>query len=864
MDIFYILYLFLRARAEEHTAMAATLLFGPLVSATPNSTSPALQTETKTVATDSSPIGLLEKCKTMDELKQLHCNITKKGLNHRLSAVTKLIANCSGIGSVESLGYARKAFELFKEDEENSGTLFMYNSLIRGYSAAGLGDEAVLLYVEMVVNGVLPDKYTFPFVLSGCVKVEAFREGVQLHGAVVKMGLEGDVFIGNSLIHYYAESGDLDKGRKVFDGMLERNVVSWTSLICGYARRELPKEAISLFFEMVASGIRPNSVTMVCVIGACAKLKDLELGERICNYIGDSGVKLNALMVNALVDMYMKCGATEAAKRLFEECVDKNLVLYNTILSNYVRQGLAGEALAILYGMLRQGPKPDRVTLLSAISACSQLGDILSGKCCHSYALRNGLEGWDSICNATIDMYMKSGKPETACKFFDHMPNKTVVSWNSLIAGFIRTGNLESAWRIFNEMPENDLVSWNTMIGSLVQESMFEEAIELFRVMHNEGIKADRVTMVGVASACGYLGALDLAKWIHTYIEKHKIDCDIRLGTALVDMFARCGDQQSAMRVFNNMSKRDVSAWTSAIGAMAMEGNGKRAIELFEEMLRQGVKPDEVVFVVLLTACSHGGSVEQGQNLFSSMEKVHGISPQIVHYGCMVDLLGRAGLLREASDLIKSMPMAPNDVIWGSLLAACRTHQNVEMAAYAAERINELTSERTGIHVLLSNVYALAGKWNDAAKVRLSLKEKGIRKVPGSSSIEIDGMVHEFTSCDDRHPKSSHIEVMLQEINTRLRDAGHVPDLANVLLDVDEQEKEYLLSRHSEKLAISFGLIGTAHGFPIRVVKNLRMCSDCHSFAKLVSKIYDRKIVVRDNNRFHFFQQGLCSCSDYW
>lgn len=813
---------------------------------------------------DTSPIWSLEKCKTMDELKQVHCYITKKGLNYRLSAVTKLIANCAGLGSVESLDYARKAFDLFKEDEETNGTLFMYNSLIRGYSTAGLGDEAILLYVQLVVNGIMPDKYTFPFVLSGCVKVEAFREGIQLHGAVVKMGLEEDVFIGNSLIHFYAESGAIDKGRKVFDEMLDRNVVSWTSLICGYARRELPKEAISSFFEMVATGTKPNSVTMVCVIGALAKLKDLELGKRICTYIGESGVKLNALMLNALVDMYMKCGAFDDAKRLFDECVDRSLVLYNTILSNYVRHGLAREALAILDEMLQQGPKPDRVTLLSAISACSQLGDVLSGRCCHSYALRNGLEGWDSICNAMINMYMGCGKQETARKIFYHMPNKTVVSWNSLIAGFIRNGDLKSAWGIFNEMAECDLVSWNTMIGALVKESMFEEAIELFRVMQNEEIKADRVTMVEVASACGYLGTLDLAKWIHTCIEKNEIHCDMRLGTALVDMFARCGDPQSAMKVFNNMSTRDVSAWTAAIGATAMEGNAEWAMELFDKMLRQGVKPDGVVFVALLTACSHGGSVEQGQKLFRSMKEVHGISPKIVHYGCMVDLLGRAGLLSEASDLIKSMPMEPNDVIWGSLLAACRTHKNVEMAAYAAERINELSSERTGIQVLLSNIYASAGKWNDVANVRLSLKEKGMCKVPGSSTMEIDGMVHEFTSSDDRHPENSHIESMLQEVNCRLKDAGHVPDLANVLLDVDEHEKEYLLSRHSEKLAIAFGLISTAPGMPIRVAKNLRMCSDCHSFAKLVSKIYDREIVVRDNNRFHFFGKGLCSCTDYW
>ena len=805
----------------------------------------------------------LRCCKTLNQLKQLHCQITKNGLDQIPSTLTKLVNAGAEIASPESLDYARKAFELFKEDVRSDDALFMLNSLIRGYSSAGLGREAILLYVRMLVLGVTPNHYTFPFVLSGCTKIAAFCEGIQVHGSVVKMGLEEDVFIQNCLIHLYAECGHMDHGHKVFEGMSERNVVSWTSLICGYARGDRPKEAVSLFFEMVEAGIRPSSVTMVCVISACAKLRDLDMGERVCAYIGELGLKLNKVMVNALVDMYMKCGAIDAAKRLFDECVDRNLVLYNTILSNYARQGLAREALAILDEMLQQGPRPDRVTMLSAISASAQLVDLFYGKVCHGYVIRNGLEGWDSIGNVIIDMYMKCGKPEMACRVFDLMSNKTVVSWNSLTAGFIRNGDVESAWEVFNQIPERNAVFWNTMISGLVQKSLFEDAIELFREMQGEGIKADRVTMMGIASACGYLGAPELAKWVHTYIEKNGIPCDMRLNTALVDMFARCGDPQSAMQVFNKMTERDVSAWTAAIGTMAMEGNGEGATGLFNQMLLQGVKPDVVLFVQVLTACSHGGLVEQGLHIFSLMED-HGISPQIEHYGCMVDLLGRAGLLREAFDLIKRMPMEPNDVVWGSLLAACRVHKNVEMATYAAERINELAPQRAGVHVLLSNIYASAGKWTDVARVRLNLREKGVRKVPGSSSVQVNGVIHEFTSGDESHPEMTHIALMLQEMNCRFSDAGHIPDLSNVLLDVDEQEKEYLLSRHSEKLAIAFGLIATGRSMPIRVVKNLRMCSDCHSFAKMASIIYNREIIVRDNNRFHFFRQGLCSCCDYW
>ncbi|GKV19643.1 hypothetical protein SLEP1_g29872 [Rubroshorea leprosula] len=835
----------------------------PIV-ATPSFPILSNQNEHKTITESSSLAVSLKNCKTITELEQLHCHMTKQGLNRDHSAMCKFMSACTEMGTFDSLNYARKAFEQFKEDGDTSGSSFMYNCLIRGCSSLGLCDEAILIYNHMVDMGIAPDKYTFPFFLSACSKIAAFSEGVQVHSAILKMGFE-DVYTQNSLIYFYTECGEVVCGRKVFDEMRERNVVTWTSLICGYARMGFAKEAVDLFFEMVKEGIRPNSVTLVCVISACAKLRDLELGERVCGYIEESGgVKANAQMLSALVDMYMKCGATDAAKQLFDECVDKNLVLCNTIMSNYVQTGLAKEALAILDEFPAQRLRPDRVTVLSAISACAQLGSILWGKCCHGYVLRNGLECWDSVSNALIDMYMKCCKQEMACKIFDHMTNKTVVSWNSLIAGLIRNGDIDSAWKIFNKMPESDSVSWNTMISGLVQESMFKEATELFRVMRSKGIKADRVTMVSIASACGYLGALDLAKWIYAYIEKNEIHCDIRLGTALVDMFARCGDPSSAMHIFNKMEKRDVSAWTVAIGAMAINGNGNQAIALFNQMLKQGVKPDGVVFVRLLAACSHGGLIEEGRYLFRSMTGIHGISPQIIHYGCMVDLLGRAGLFEEALDIIKSMPMEPNDVIWSSLLAACRMHQNVDMAAYAAQRIRELAPERTGVHVLLSNIYASAGKWTDVANVRLELKEKGARKVPGSSSIEINGKIHEFTSGDESHPEMSQIALMLEEMNCKVRDAGHVPDLANVLLYVDEQEREYLLSRHSEKLALAFGLISTGPGTPIRVVKNLRICSDCHSFAKLVSKIYNREIIMRDNNRFHLFRRGTCSCNDYW
>ncbi|KAG9455091.1 hypothetical protein H6P81_007995 [Aristolochia fimbriata] len=791
-------------------------------------------------------IGSLKHLRNIKEIKETHGRILKMGHRRVTSAMTQLISAYVEVGCYKSLDYARKTLELFIE--EGTPTLFMWNSLIRGYSSAYIYKEVIALYLQLLEEGITPDHLTFPFVIRAFAKLQAFSAGVQVHASLLKIGLATDIFILNSLIYFYSECGEMDSARKIFDGMFDRNVVSWTSLICGYTHLEQPDKAVTLFDQMIADKVQPNSVTMACVISACAKLGELNLGEKLSAYISSMGINISPTLANSLVDMYMKCGAMDKARRIFDECEERNLILWNTVLSNYSRQGLANEALEVFHQMLSSSMVPDRVTLLAVASACTQLANLELGMQCHAYIIRKGFNIWDAVTNSIIDMYMKCNKPEVALSIFKGMEQKTVVSWNTIIAGFAGNGDIESAWEFFNLLVEKDLISWNTMIGALVQESRFEDALSLFREMQCAGIKPDRVTLVSVASACGYLGALDLAKWVHACVDKNKIQCDVRLGTALVDMYARCGDPKSSLRVFHSMKNKDVSAWTAAIGSAAMEGNGRGAIQLFDEMIKQGLRPDEVTFVGLLTACSHSGLVEEGQKYFQFMESKYGVTPLIVHYGCMVDLLGRSGLIEAAKLLIESMPMEPNDVVWGALLAACRVHKNVELADYAAQRVIELAPERTGIRVLLSNVFASEGKWDEVARVRLSLKDQGIRKLPGTSLIEINGLIHEFTSGDKSHPQIRLVDRMLDEISKKLREMGHEPDLTNVLLDVDEVEKEHVLSRHGEKLAMAFGLISTGAGVPIRVIKNLRICSDCHSFAKLVSLVYEREIAIRDNN----------------
>nr|CAD1832995.1 unnamed protein product [Ananas comosus var. bracteatus] len=465
--------------------------------------------------------------------------MTVNGLLHLPSSVSKLVVAYSKIPTSESLHYAIKAFELLREKRKRK----------RKKPTPSCGT----LSLEVTPLLVLLMK-----LLSSTLEWTAITWGFTQDGR--RGGVQGDLFIQNSLVHFYVECGEMSCAQRVFDGMLQRNVVSWTSLIDGYAKGDCSEKAISLFHDMVRDGrIEPNSVTMACVLSACARLQDLMQGEKICSYISDSGVGSSSL-VNPIIDMYMSCGATEKARQIFDDCKYRDIVLWNIMVSNYARNGMAKEALCVVNEMLLSKQWPDRVTVLAGLSASAQLGAIQVGKQLHAYILRNGLDYWDVVNNSVIDMYMKCRNEKAARKVFDIIRIKILATWNTIINGF------ENA---------------------------------RFRT------KPDTAALVSVASACGYLGSLDLAKWVYTYTQKKRISRNVRLGTALVDMFSRCGDSRSAMHV---------------------------------------VQP-----------C---GVSRRGLHIFPFNEQHLWLHPQIVHYGCLVDLLSRAGLLAEARALIESMPMS--------------------------------------------------------------------------------------------------------------------------------------------------------------------------------------------------------------
>ncbi|RZC89177.1 hypothetical protein C5167_030875 [Papaver somniferum] len=586
------------------------------------------------------------------------------------------------------------------------------------------------------------------------------------------------------------------------------------------------------------------------------------------------------------------------AALIFNQLPNANVIAWNTLLKAYAQNSEWFQTLHCFCKELHSPAfrQPDEYTFTSVLKACSGLVAVFDGQKVHAVAAKMGHQSNLCVSNSLVDMYFRFGLPVTAKLLFDEMLVRDVVTWNTMvngyslcgdvvsarcvfdqmddnnmiswsamITGYARSGDLDSARCLFNEMPERNVVVWNAIIAGYTQNEKYSDVIHLFRKMQQVGsVKPNDITLVCVLSACAQLGALDLGKWIDLFIKRNSVELKLFLGNALADMFIKCGCLAEGMRVFETMKERDVISWSIIVTGLAMHGYAEEAFSYFFEMLKTGVNPNEVTFMGLLSACTHAGLVERGLEYFKLMESEYGITPQIEHYGCMVDLLSRAGRLNEAEDLINSMPIKPNAIVWGALLGGCRIYKDFERGEMVVQRILELDSEHSGSYVYLANIYASMGRLDDSANSMLKMRKNGVLKVPGCSWIEVDNRVHEFFMGDRWHPQTDKIYSKIRELGPRMKIAGYKPNTDLVLQSVDEEEKENALSTHSEKLAIAFGLINTSEGTTIRIVKNLRVCSDCHEAAKIISKVVKREIIARDRSRFHIFREGSCSCNDCW
>nr|KYP69015.1 Pentatricopeptide repeat-containing protein At2g22070 family [Cajanus cajan] len=780
----------------------------------------SLQSLTNPPISYSKLLSLCVASKSLTSGMELHAHLVKFGFSRDASLrnhLVNLYSKCC------RFGYARKLV-----DESSEPDVVSWSSLVSGYVQNGFVEEALLVFNEMRLLGVKCNEFTFPSVLKACSMMRDLNMGRKVHGMAVVTGFESDGFVANTLVVMYAKCGLLDDSRRLFGGIVGRNVVSWNALFSCYVQRDIENAvavfqeiahpdvvswnaviagcvlhdrndwALMLLDEMKSSCTCPNMFTLSSALKACAAMGFKELGRQLHSSLIKMDADSDLFTAVGLIDMYSKCEMMDDARRAYDSMPKKDVIAWNALISGYSH--------------------------LQAIKVCKQI---------HTISIKSGIYSDYYVINSLLDAYGKCNHIDEASKIFE-----------------------ERSWE--------DLVAYTSMITSYSQYGDGEEALKLYLQMQDADIKPDPFICSSLLNACANLSAYEQGKQLHVHAIKFGFMCDIFASNSLVNMYAKCGSIEDADRAFSEIPNRGIVSWSAMIGGYAQHGHGKEALQLFNQMLRDGVPPNHITLVSVLCACNHAGLVNEGKQYFEKMEEMFGIKPTQEHYACMIDLLGRSGKLNEAVELVNSIPFEADGSVWGALLGAARIHKNIELGQKAAEMLFDLEPEKSGTHVLLANIYASAGMWENVAKVRKLMKDSKVKKEPGMSWIEIKDKVYTFIVGDRSHSRSDEIYAKLDRLGDLLSKAGYSPIVEIDIHNVNRSEKEKLLYHHSEKLAVAFGLIATPPGVPIRVKKNLRICVDCHTFFRFVCKVVSREIIVRDINRYHHFKDGTCSCGDYW
>ncbi|KAK6121243.1 hypothetical protein DH2020_045017 [Rehmannia glutinosa] len=745
-----------------------------------------------------------------NQVKQFHAHLIRNALHRHSFWVPRLIAFCTRFHAPPP--YARRVF-----DSAHQPSVFAFTNMLRYYYKWGSNQEVLSLFDEMRQCNLKPDPFAYPVLIKA-----AGKSAVLFHSELIKRGHDCGMYIRNALVNAYGTYGPIEAARQVFDEMTDRSVRDWNSIIWGYWNLGDEGEAKRLFDLMLDK----NVVTWTTMVTGYSKMKDLE-----------------------------------SARSYFDRMPEKTVVSWNAMLSGYAQNGFTEEALSLFRRMVSVGVSPNETTWVTVISSCSSHGDPGLIDSVVKILEERGIIMNPFIKTALLDSYAKCGRLEMARKIFNELGVcRNLVAWNSMISAYTRTGDLISARELFDQMLEKDVVTWNSMIAGYAQNGQSALAIELFKQMINERVvMPNEVTVVSVISACGHLGALELGYWVMEFITANGVKLSMSAYSSLIYMYSRCGSMNEAKMIFHEMEKRDAVSHNALITGLAAHGNGIEALKFLRKMKDEGIEPDRITYIGVLTACSHSGMLEEGKKVFESIE-----APDRDHYACMVDLLGRVGKLDEAKRMIEEMPMRPHAGIYGSLLNASRIHKRLDLGEFAANKLFELEPENSGNYILLSNMYASAGKWKNVDRIRKLMKTRGLMTTTGWSRVEHDRKMHKFTVGDRSHEKSVEIYSKLAELNRKLQGLGYVADKSNASRDVEDEEKEEMVGTHSEKLAVAFGLLVSEPGTVIRVVKNIRICLDCHTAIKMISKLEEREIIVRDNNRFHHFKDNVCSCNDYW
>ncbi|MCO5584503.1 hypothetical protein L7F22_038431 [Adiantum nelumboides] len=625
----------------------------------------------------SDYVCLVQACvrlRALAEAKEVHAHIVNTGFKPTIflwTAVMNMYVQC------KSLTDARQVFDIMPERD-----LFTWNTMIAAYAKQGQPRLAFQLFCSLESDGLRPEATTLVSILKACATFSLLELGKYIHGHIVKFGVEVSLFTSNTLINMYAKCCSIDDARNVFDKMEEGNVVTWTAMIAGYTKQNCYDQALKLYDTMKQNSVSPNEVTFVCALNACAGLRGVEQGKSICTDIQESGIQPNLLMQNACIDMYVKCGCVGDAWQVFVKMNRRDVVTWTTMIAGCAQQGYSDKAFSLFKEMEQEGHEPGDISLVSNFNAFASLGNLEQAKAVHAFLMKFLTKPNDFVGSALVDMYVKCKSIDDAREAFCLMPKKDVIMWNAMLTGYCSQGNIE-------------------------------ESMEFLHQMDIAEVKPNETTFTIILNACSNIAALRHGKYIHSRVVKTGICTDTFVGSALVNMYTKCGFIEEAEQVFYYIVKQDVVLYTSMIAAYAQHNQSYRALHLAHCMDKEGIKPNHVTFVGVLTACSHAGLMDEGFFHFTLFNQAYGINPMTEHYVCMVDLLGRAGRLEEAEFYVKELISKPNAMAWRVLLSACRNLGDVEKAECVADCIVELLPEDEGAFVLLSNVYGASGMDDD-------------------------------------------------------------------------------------------------------------------------------------------------------
>ncbi|KAI4326180.1 hypothetical protein MLD38_031518 [Melastoma candidum] len=693
--------------------------------------------------------------------------------------------------------------------------------------------DAVDLFVRMHRDGHEMNAFVFTTLLNLLVSMKSSDDCDAVHASICKLGLERNAYVGTALIDAYSLCGNVSSAKKVFDEISCKDLVSWTGMLTCLAENGFSEDTIAMFSRMRKLPFKPNNYTFASVLKGSIGLDDLKLGRSIHGYILKLRYELDLYVGVGLLELYSKIGLMNDAERVFEEIPNKDVIHWSFMIGRFSQAEESEKAVGLFLDMRRDSVVPNQFTFASTLQACATIESLKLGQQLHCLVIMIGLDSDVYVLNALMDVFAKCGRINIAFDIFTEAKTRNDVTYNTLIVGYAQMGEGLRALSLFSDMWECQL-------------------------------QASEVTYSGVLHACASLAALEPGNQIHSLAVKTMYDKVTVVGNSLVDMYAKCGAIKDGRLVFDKMRVKDEVSWNTMISGYSMHGLCWEALNIFELMEESGFKPNNVTFVGALSACSNAGLLDQGKAYFESMVTEYGIKPSIEHYTCMVWLLGRHGNLDAALKLILEIPCRPSVMVWRALLGACLIHHNVELGKLSAKHILEIEPHDEAAHVLLSNIYANARRWDKVAFVRKNMMKLGVKKEPGLSWVEYQGATHCFTVGNSMHPDSKLISGMLEWLNMKTKREGYVTNRSAVLLNVKDEEKERILWSHSERVALAFGLIIMPRGSPIRIIKNLRICVDCHAAVKMISKLVQREIIIRDMNRFHHFQNGNCSCADYW